>query len=206
MGTFLLIAFVFVAVAYGTYHITRSKEASSGGGTRALEDFRGDAPRQLGTEMGPRSLMNLRLNDIVIYLDDQYIVEGRIHYSQGAWEWYSFHLECDGVHRWLGVEDDDGLTVKLWQVQESFEVPNPPPNTIDFHGETFRRVEKGTAQAQSIGRTGKPVNTTVEYHDYTGMSDRELAIENWSGDVEVSIGHEVNPDAITVLPGDDVAI
>ena len=203
MGTFLIILLVIGGTGAVAYFVTRSSKRSKK--PKSLtSDFRSNAP-QLETELGERSLTDLKLNDIVCYYENDFTVEGMIAYNQGGWKWYTYRLEDAGEQRWLGIEQDDGLEVQLWEEVEEFEVSAPPPQTIEYDGETFRRVEKGRANAESVGRTGRAVKASVSFYDYNGSNGRYLSVEDWDGDIEVSVGRDVDPMELTVLPGDNVA-
>jgi hypothetical protein len=203
MTTFLLLALAFIAGGIIAYLVTRPPKRPDA--SRALTtDFRG--PSNQLTTTNQRPLADLRLNDIVVYYDNDFMVEGRIAYNQGGWQWFSFMLQDGDKKLWLGVEEDDGLSLSMWKEVSGMMLDSPPPKVIEYDGETFEMEERGQASAQSIGRTGRPVDSPVTFYDYESPSGRYLSVEDWGGDIEVSIGSDITEQELTVFPGDEVAV
>lgn len=202
MSVFFLIALAFVAGGGIAFVATRTSKKNPEISRALSNDFRGSS-QQL-TAGGERALTDLRLNDIIIYYDNDFSVEGRITYSQGGWEWYSFMLEDNGKKLWLSVEDDEGLELSIWKEIPNFGVSSPPPSMLEYEGERFQLGERGKAMAQSVGRTGRAVDCPVEYYDYESASGKLLSVEDWDGDIEISIGIELTESELNVFPGDNI--
>lgn len=201
MSVFFLIALAMVAGGGIAYYVTRSSKKPEI--SRAVStDFRGQS-HQLTTD-GERALTDLRLNDIVVYYDGDYSVEGRITYSQGGWHWFSFLLEDGDKKLWLSVENDEGLELSMWKDITGLMLPSPPPSVVEYEGEIYEIDERGKAVAKSMGRTGRAVESPVEYYDYESESGKYLSVEDWGGEVEISVGMPVREDELTVFPGDEI--
>ena len=149
-----------------------------------------------------RTVFTLEVGDIVQYLDTDWVVEGKLVYDDQGYSWLEYLLQ-DGVRRqWLSVEEDDVVEVALLESTSSLEVGTNPPPQITFADEIYRQKGSGTAQ---MTRTGSTLNRNAErcrYFDYQGPDNKILSIENWSGDIEVTVGQKIHPSILTLLPGD----
>lgn len=202
MSAFILITLAFVVGGGIAYVATRGSRKEPRASRALTSDFRG--PAQQLTSDGERALTDLRLNDIIVYYDNDYSVEGRTTYRQGGWEWYSFMLEDGDKKIWLSVEEDEGLELSLWKEVKGLPLPSPPPALIEYQGESYELQERGKATAQSIGRTGRAVDCPVEYFEYESDSGKYLSVEDWDGDLEVSTGIDLDESELTVFPGDNI--
>jgi len=146
------------------------------------------------------SIANLKIGDIVTYFDQDFVVEGRIDYNDEGWPWTCFMLVDGDDVRWLAVEEDDQLEVSLWQ-KTDIKLEGEPPEFIEFEGEKFRMVERGKARVAQTGQTGRRSGLNMEYFEYEGTSDRGLSVEKWGREIEVSVGHDINPYSLEILPG-----
>lgn len=202
MSVFFLIALAFVAGGGIAFIATRSTKKKPEISRALSNDFQGSSQQLAARD--ERALTALRLNDIVVYYDNDFSVEGRIIYRQGGWEWYSFMLEDNGKKLWLSVEDDEGLELSIWKEIPNFGVSSPPPSTLEYEGERFKLDERGKAMTQSVGRTGRAVECPVEYFDYQSASGKLLSVEDWDGDIELSVGIELIESELNVFPGDNI--
>ena len=53
-------------------------------------------------------------------------------------------------------------------------------------------------------RIGTTLHRTAErcrYFDYEGQDNKVLSIEEWEGNIEVTVGERINPRMLTLLPG-----
>ena len=53
-----------------------------------------------------------------------------------------------------------------------------------------------------VGTTLRKTAERCEYFDYRGTDDNVLSIEIWDGEVEVTVGYQINPRSLNLLPGD----
>jgi hypothetical protein len=206
---FVLLAIILVGVAVASfvfYKKSKEMERSQASGQLGGGGF---GNNQLGTDSGGSNLMNLSLNDIVSYYDRDYIVEGRLDYREDGWHWIAYMLQDGDAIRWLSVEQDDGLEVSLWREIDdapiSQRMNGRPPETIEYRGINFRLIEYGSAQVTQQGRTGRRSGMSCDYFDYEGPQGEMFAIERWGNELEFSIGEEVEPYELDILPGDNVS-
>lgn len=170
-----------------------------------------DGQRQLTGEAGPVGQLeaeretvtvdNLRMGDIISYMGQDFLVEGHLLYDEDGWTWDTYMLKDQDTVRWLSVEWDDEREVWLWDELEDFEIEFPPPAEITYDGEVFTLDEKGTARAENQGKTRRRQGASVEYFEYSGSDERSLSVEKWGGDIEVSIGREINAYGLEIYPG-----
>ena len=161
--------------------------------------------RQLATDNQAQSLMNLRLNDIISYFGHDYIIEGRLNYWEDGFTWTVYMLVDGDDVKWLSVEEDDDLEVSLWEDVQDLPLREPLPEHLDYRGVRYRMTERGQARVNQQGRTRNKTGLSMNYASYEAQGDDSmLSIEVWSGNVEASIGREINPAALEILPGDQV--
>lgn len=163
------------------------------------------AGRQLGSDNVSQNLLNLRLNDIVSYFGQDYIIEGRLNYWEDGYTWTVYMLVDGPETKWLAVEEDDELEVSMWEDVDDLQLREPLPEYVEHRGVRYRMTERGQARVNQQGRTRNKTGLSMGYATYESRdADTMLSVEVWSGDVEVSIGHEINPSALDILPGDQV--
>lgn len=149
-----------------------------------------------------RTVFTLEIGDIVQYMDTDWVVEGRLTYEDNDYTWFEYLLQ-DGEHiRWLSVDEDDRVEVALLEPTTQLEVSQQPPKQLTFAGETYRCVESGRATMTRIGTTLRRTGEHCLYFDYQGNNDQVLSIEDWDGEIEVTVGHRINPRMLMLLPGD----
>ena len=158
-----------------------------------------------GPSSGGNNLMNLRLNDIVSYFGTDYMIEGRLNYWEDGYTWITYMLVDGDDVMWLAVEEDDRLEVSMWQEVRDLHLTAPLPEFINYAGERYRMIERGTARVNQQGKTGNKTGLQMEYFEYESDSGEGISVEKWGNDIEVSTGTEINPVALEIFPGDQVA-
>lgn len=194
--TLIALIVVIVATVY-FYKKTKSLENMK----QLPPGFQSAGDFQPVTEVsGERSIKNLQIGDIVTHFDQDFVVEGRIDYNDSGWPWTCFMLVDGDDVRWLAVEEDDQLEVSIWR-ETDVVIQGSVPEFIEFEGEKFRMVERGKARVSQMGQTGTRRGMEMEYYEFEGQGDRYLSVEKWGQDIEVSVGEDVNPYALEILPG-----
>jgi hypothetical protein len=148
-----------------------------------------------------RTIFTMEVGDIVQYLDTDWVVEGRLTYDVGDYEWYEYMLQDGDRISWLSVDEDDRVEVALLEPKERLEVGKTPPEQLVYEGETYHCVESGMASMSRTGTTLRRMAERCRYFDYEGPGDRVLSVEDWNGDIQVTAGWRINPRMLTILPG-----
>jgi len=160
-----------------------------------------------------RTPQTLQVGDVVSYSDEDYIVEQRIEYhGDGGDIWWDFLLVNPRDKYWLGVVEDEGLQLTLYH-DIPFYPDMPPPTSLNYEGESFKRIEYGFANAM-IQKKSKLTHTgRVEYWDYESESGKQLSLERWginevkadqsrmTGTIHTSLGEIIKPYQIRIYPG-----
>jgi hypothetical protein len=149
-----------------------------------------------------RTVFTLEIGDIVQYMDTDWVVEGRLTYEDKDYTWFEYLLQDGERIRWLSVDEDDRVEVALLEPTTQLEVSQQPPKQLTFAGETYRCVESGRATMTRIGTTLRRTGEHCRYFDYQGSNDQVLSIEDWDGEIEVTVGQRINPRMLMLLPGD----
>ncbi len=165
---------------------------------------RGALPGTGGSRKLPpveRTVFTLEIGDIVQYMDTDWVVEGRLTYEDNEYTWFEYLLQDGDRIRWLSVDEDDRVEVALLEPTTQLEVSQQPPKQLTFAGETYRCVESGMATMTRIGTTLRRTGEHCQYFDYRGSNDQVLSIEDWDGEIEVTVGQRINPRMLMLLPG-----
>ena len=153
-----------------------------------------------------RTLFDLQLGDIVQHEGTDWVVEGQLTYDEKGFQWYEYLLQDGDRHRWLAVEEDDRVDVQLLETVTSIDISADPPQELTVEGRVYRLVDSGTARMSRKGRLDRPNAETCRYYDYDGPDNKVLSIEDWDGDIEVTVGDRISPRSLTILPGDGQSV
>jgi hypothetical protein len=118
-------------------------------------------------------LRRLKVGDVIGYEARDFFVRGSLRFDQEGYTWAE-HLISDGeVQHWLSVEDDEGITVVLWQRVGRGELDGEPGSPTVHHDQTsFSLHEDGEASFVAEGTTGTAPSGTARYADYRGPDGR----------------------------------
>jgi hypothetical protein len=159
----------------------------------------GSRPRHLPPE--ERTVFTLEVGDIVQYMDTDWVVEGRLTYNVGEYSWYEYLLQDGDRISWLSVDEDDRVEVALLEPTNQLDIGREPPKQLTFGGETYRCIESGVATMTRVGTTLRRTAEHCQYFDYEGSDNKVLSIEDWNGDIQVTVGQRIRPRMLTFLPG-----
>ncbi len=148
-----------------------------------------------------RSIFNLQIGDIVQYMAEDWVVEGKLTYDEGGYSWFEYMLQEGDRIRWLSVEEDDIVEVSWLQPTDALEISGTPPKQLTFDGETYRRTGSGEATMNRVGNIRRFQFEQCRYYDYEGSGDKVISVEEWDGEIEVTVGKTIRPSELTLLPG-----
>lgn len=149
-----------------------------------------------------RTVFTLQIGDIVEYMDVDWVVEGKLTYEDKGYTWIEYLLRDSDRVKWLSVDEDDLVEISLLEPTDSLEITGEPPQQLIFAGETYKCVEAGSARMSRTGATLQRKAQHCRYFDYTGPGNKVLSIEDWNGEMEVTVGQTIRPSMLTLLPGD----
>ncbi|MGK7945921.1 MAG: DUF4178 domain-containing protein, partial [Microcystaceae cyanobacterium] len=155
---------------------------------------------------GERHLFNLQLGDIVEYEGRDWVIEGRLTYTEDGATWLEYMLQDSSDIRWLSVEEDDTIEVSFLEPNHTLNVADSPPKQLNFEGETYNLVGSGLADMTKEGTIMRRDTERCQYFDYQGSEGKVLSLEFWGGEIEVSIGEIINPGSLRLLPGDGTRV
>lgn len=164
-----------------------------------------------------RTLQTLLVGDVISYDDEDYTVEQRIEYhGDGGAIWWDYLITNPTTKCWLGVTEDEGVTVLLWH-DIPFHPDMPPPLRLTYQNEQFDRAEYGFADARIVRRAGPGTMERVEYWDYESGSGALLSLERWgqnevredqrqmTGTIRATLGEEVKAYRVKIYQAEDQA-
>jgi len=152
-------------------------------------------------EIEKRTLMNLRVGDMVTYELADYQVVGKITFNDRGFIWHEYQLEGGERTLWLSVEMDDDLEISVFE-KIHYEIEEPIPKKLELDGITFYLDEKGTANVTGQGRNLHLTGQKVRYFDFSNEDDDVyLAVEIWGGDIEVSKGWTADEYEFSIIAG-----
>lgn len=189
MLSLLWLLIIVVVVAFGIWLWRVSKQSAT--------------PTTGREVMGQPTLFDLQVGDIVQYSGTDWVVEGKLTYNDDGFIWLEYMLQDGDNLCWLSVEEDDRVEVAITETTRSLDVrETPPPEFLVFEGESYRCIESGTARMTREGRLNRPDGEQCRYYDYEGPANKVLSVEDWGGEIEVSVGESIRPTSVTLLPGE----
>ncbi|MDX2228915.1 MAG: DUF4178 domain-containing protein [Leptolyngbyaceae cyanobacterium bins.349] len=188
MLTWLWIGIIAIAIV-GTVIVIQRRNALPGRKEQALPPLQ-------------RTIFTLQIGDIVQYAGADWVVEGRLTFDDNGYTWFEYMLQDDNTVRWLSVEEDDRVEVYWMETAANLDISGKPPAQISHNGITYNQIETGVARMTRIGTTLNKQAQICRYYDYAATNDQALSVEDWNGDLEVSVGRRIRPSSLTLLPGD----
>lgn len=153
-----------------------------------------------------RTIFDLQVGDIVQYMGEDWVVEGKLIYEEDGNIWWEYMLQNGDKIRWLSVEEDDQVEVCLLENNHLLDINTTPPRKITLAGKNYHCVGTGKAFVTRIGTINKHKAETCNYFDYKGENGRVMSIEEWIGEYEVTIGESIAPHSLKLLPGDGKSV
>jgi hypothetical protein len=162
----------------------------------------------------PCSLFSLRQGDIVQFDGQDWVVEDRLLYDDGGFQWLEYLLRDGPERRWLSVVEDDWLELGWLEpaprqaVEGLNDLARQFPPRLSWDGITYGLRESGSATLTASSRAMNRRLEGCRYGDYEADGGRLLSLEVWGGGedhpgvVEVSLGRRIDPAMVTLLPGD----
>lgn len=158
-------------------------------------------------DAGPRTLLNLQMNDVVSHFDVDYLVRARAVYEEEGEQWFEYMLEGgpDGTV-WLNIlPNGDDVDAFFYREVKDLKVGGEPGEVVDYRGVAYRLQRKGAATAERESATAGHSQGMYRYYAYEGPDGELLSIEAKPGGVyEVSVGEGVMAYALQILPGDGI--
>ncbi|OEF99317.1 hypothetical protein BHF71_01630 [Vulcanibacillus modesticaldus] len=148
-----------------------------------------------------RDVFSLQINDIVTYDLEDYLVIGKLGYSDSGYKWIAYHLKGDKKNIWLAVEQDDELELGIYE-----RIPTQITDVkdrLDINGIRYYLEEHGFARiTEVVGQAGAVVGQQVEYWDFESDDEEHyLSVEKWGSDLEISYGYPISLKEISWLAG-----
>lgn len=187
----------FIAYKKGRQH------ALSGGGRKALP------PND--QQLLERGITDIRTNDVVQYMNDDWLVEGVFIFEEDGHKWRIAHMMDGGKTFWLlvGVDKTPGVNVRLLEQARDLGFEGYPPDAINYEDLKYTLSRKGTASAKLSGDVGAipgspDLQTTsslrCRWWLYEAAGQNCLLIEQWGETYRHLKGQKLSPDALDLLP------
>ncbi len=146
-------------------------------------------------------LFGLKVSDVVAYHARDWVVRGTLRFDDGGYTWAEHLISDARDQHWLSVEDDEGISVSLWQRIPQTDVDGEPGARSVTHAQVaYQLHEDGQATYTAEGTTGTAPSGSARYVDYRGPDDKRLSFEQFGQSWEVSVGHTVLPRALDIFP------
>lgn len=149
-----------------------------------------------------RNVFNLQIGDIVQYLEGDWVVEGKLTYEEEGFTWFEYMVQDGDRICWLSVEEDDRVVVCWLEQTNALDISFPPPQKLNLSGVAYTCTDSGIANMTRQGILVRRDGEQCQYYDYEAPGGKILSIENWQGDIEVTMGEKIRPSVLSLLPGD----
>lgn len=147
----------------------------------------------------PRNFFNIQVGDVICYDEVDYVVKQVYEYNENGYRWMDYHLVDGNNEIWLGVDDDDGVALSMYN--EVLWEDSSFPKKVVHQGVTYYLEEHGTARVINKSDYTDTKVVPVEYADYENESgDKYLSLERWGQDFEASIGYSIKPHHVKIFP------
>lgn len=210
MFTVLLIAALIIAgaatVVGGSLVLAAKRKALPGGAS----------PKQLTTgssaSLLERGFSQLRVNDILQYSGQDFLVEGVIRYDEAGHQWLMANMVDGKEQYWLlvGLERSGQASKRLLQATTELDLNGYPPERITLDGVSYSFDKRGTATTSLLGDTGTLGGGSEEqvssahrcrWWNYQAAGDKTLLVEQWGDDYRVLKGQRVSDSELEMMPG-----
>ncbi|MCR5145758.1 MAG: DUF4178 domain-containing protein [Clostridia bacterium] len=148
----------------------------------------------------------LKSGQVIKIKNETHVVVGMIEFQEDSWIWQEYKLKSDsGRISWLSVEENEGK-IQYSIYEEKFNIPVNSSMNFSFQNKDYSLFEKGTAKVKSyFGAVGVDRNEKVNFSEYISEDKKSLiSFENWSGEIEKSIGKYV--DETDIIITDEVRV
>ncbi|SES91283.1 protein of unknown function [Oceanobacillus limi] len=148
-----------------------------------------------------RTVLSIKVGDIVTYDLVDYEVVGKITYRDGNFEWYGYQLLEGNDTIWLSAEMDDELELGMYK-KVQLPVSKPFPKELTYENKTYYFNESGTARVIGEGRSANLQGSQVEYADYADADEANfISLEAWGTEVEASVGYPIEAYELKIMAG-----
>ena len=200
----LIIAGAATAVGGGLVLAARRKALPSGGDTKLLTSGSGG-------DLIERGFSDLRVDDIVQYSGQDYLVEGVIKYDEAGHEWSMSNIVDGSDKHWLlvGLERSGSASKRLLQPSTEVDMNGYPPEVLVIGETRYSFDKRGTATASLDGNTGTLSGGSTggssvhrcRWWSYQAAGDSTLLVEQWGDDYRVLVGRSVGDTELEMMPG-----
>ncbi len=140
-------------------------------------------PRPTGVQE-PEKFTQLKPNDALTYDGTDYVITGRLEWSEGGKTWYTYLLGGGPSESWLLVEQGG---TQLGIMRPTQVPPDAGSDAVEVQGARWPLAERGTATVTVTGATGTRGGLFVGYRKYTGESNY-LWVEEWDEGPKAMLG------------------
>jgi hypothetical protein len=146
--------------------------------------------------------MTLRVRDVVSWMGDTWIIEGRVTFTEMGRRWFAYRLVDGAQERWLRAEERDTVTLHLTQEDPALRFDAAPGEQIIYDDHAWSLARRGEADVEHQGRTWRESVRRGEYFVYRGPGDRALFVERADEGFQGQVGRRVEERQLELLPGD----
>lgn len=142
----------------------------------------------------------LKNGQVIKINNETFVVVGMIEFEEESWIWQEYKIKGNlGKISWLSVEEDEGKTIYSIY-EEKFSIPVVNSMNFNYQNQNYSLFEKGSARVKSyFGNVDVDRFEKVNFSEYISENKTTLiSFEDWSGDVEKSIGRYVNESDIEI--------
>lgn len=147
-----------------------------------------------------RDIMHIIPGDIILYYKELYEVIAVIDWLEEGFASKEYRIKKADESFWISAEIDDGeIWVALYQQVEDLDIKIPPPKEIKYKEEIYTLDDKGKTVGVMKSKQGNQ-NLQCKYYDYEA-GNKLLCIEDYNGEIEISIGQEIKHFEIDIMSG-----
>ena len=146
--------------------------------------------------------MELKKGQIIYINSEKYKVINMINFSEKNWQWQEYEIVNEfNQHKWLEIEEDENK--QLEYCLYDYYNAKIDTNLDEIYGNDYTKYklyEKGTAIViDYFGNADVDKYESCDYITYISEDQNTvISVENWSGEIETTIGRYISPDKIKI--------
>ncbi len=148
----------------------------------------------------PRTLVNLKVGDIVSYELIDYQVEGVTLYLGGTQQRYGYLLNDAGNRRFLLVESKETIRAFLYEnIQARLENPEAVNYEMVYDGVHYYEKVRGESKVDVIGKSAFHTSDLVYWWMHLSDDGRGMLIEWQNGETIIRVGAPIKAEQVTIF-------
>lgn len=145
----------------------------------------------------------LRVGDVILDGDDDFVVQGAVRYKEERDAWDLFFLDGGAEQRLLEVRKKGGaLVTTFFEIVEDAPIFGALGSGLTYRSKPFSLEARGDARTHVEGDAGTRAGAILRYARYAGPGGETLLVEEEGAQKRALYGHQVPPSSLSIYGGE----